>query len=150
MEGTPQGPSQPLAPKAWQEAEGADMAEEPLGDSGYSTGCLVRKGLPHRGRESPSRTAVSSHSLIEHKQNGSHPEVHTFSSASPVSTALEAGGPEICLDNAPMGSEPKMCVPGLWPKAQDTEETLVSPLSSWPDQRGLPGTWVPRGLGAFL
>lgn len=55
MQGTPEGPSQPLAPKAWQEAESADMAEEPFGASGSSTGCLVRKGLPHWGQREPNQ-----------------------------------------------------------------------------------------------
>lgn len=41
------------------------------------------------------------------------------------------------------------CVPGLWPKAQGTEDTLVCPPPSEPDQRGLPGTQAPRGLDAF-
>lgn len=59
------------------------------------------------------------------------------------------GSPEICLDNAPMASEPEVCVPDLWPKTQGPETTLVSPPTSGPDQRRLQGLKLPEAYVPF-
>ena len=113
----PLGPCQPLAPRAWQQAEGAGMTGEPYTgwrDSDYSPGCPVRKELPTRGERAAS------------------------SSASLISTALGAGRPQ----RSAWAVHPwSVC----GPEAQGTEETPLSPPPSGPEGREFPGTHAPRG-----